>query len=316
MKIDELSKRVIDEVEHAILGKRQLLEMVMTAILVNGHVLFEDNPGLGKTTLVRSMAAALGLEFRRIQFTPDLLPSDIVGGYIFNRERGQFDVHKGPIFSNVILADEINRASPKTQSALLEAMEEGQVTLEGERMPLPEPFIVLATQNPIEFEGTFPLPEAQLDRFLMRLRVGYPTLEVEQMILQNRKLRKQEQVTIHQKTSRAELIAARHIIEDVFLDADLEKYIVQIVRETRIDTQVTIGASPRGSLALFKSARAWACQQGRDYVIPDDIKQFAVESLAHRLLLVPQLWSSKFADCQVISRILQKIPVPVINQPL
>ena len=314
MKVDELSKRVIDEVEQAILGKRELLEMVMTAILVNGHVLFEDNPGLGKTTLARSMATALGLEFRRIQFTPDLLPSDIVGGYIFNRERGHFEVHKGPIFCNVILADEINRASPKTQSALLEAMEEGQVTLEGERMMLPEPFIVLATQNPIEFEGTFPLPEAQLDRFLVRLGVGYPTPEVEQMILQKRKLRKQEQVTIQQKTNQNELLAARHLIEEVFLDTDLEKYIVQIVQETRKDTQVTIGASPRGSLALFKAARAWACQQGREYVIPDDIKQFAVESLAHRLLLVPQLWSNKLADREVITRILQKISVPVINQ--
>ena len=315
MKVDELSKRVIDEVEQAIFGKRELLEMVMAAILVNGHILFEDNPGLGKTTLARSMAAALGLDFRRIQFTPDLLPSDIVGGYIFNRERGQFEVHKGPIFSNIILADEINRASPKTQSALLEAMEEAQVTLEGERMLLPEPFIVLATQNPIEFEGTFPLPEAQLDRFIMRLSVGYPSLEMEQMILRKRKIRKQEQVVILQKTNQNELLAARQIIEEVFLDADLEKYIVQIVQETRKDAKVTIGASPRGSLALLKLARAWACQQGRDYVIPDDIKQFAVPSLAHRLLLVPHLWASKSADRELIAQFLRKIPVPVINQP-
>lgn len=314
MKVDELNNQVVEEVERTIIGKRDLLEMVMSAILVNGHVLFEDNPGLGKTTLARSIAMTLGLEFRRIQFTPDLLPSDILGGYIFNKEKGQFELHEGPIFGNVILADEINRASPKTQSALLEAMEERQVTLEGKKMPLPDPFIVLATQNPVEFEGTFPLPEAQMDRFIMKLSVGYPSLEEEQQILKNRRQRKQEHVVMEQKTNQAELIAVRELVESVHVDDDLEKYIVKIVQGTRNHSQVTIGASPRGSLALLKLTRAWAAQQGRSFVIPDDIKKFAVEALAHRLLLIPQLWSQKYADQDVVKTVLQTVPVPVTTR--
>ena len=249
-EVSTLSRQVIAEVERAVVGKRTLLEMIVAAALAGGHVLLEDYPGLGKTLAARSFAAVLGLDFKRIQFTPDLLPGDITGGYIFNRQKNRFELRKGPLFANIILADEINRASPKTQSALLEAMQEGQVTLEGETLRLPEPFLVLATQNPIEYEGTFPLPEAQLDRFMLKLSVGYPSVEEEKEILRRRRERRQDEVLLRQITDAAQIMAMRQIVESVHVEADLEEYIAVLVNETRQDRRVAVGASPRASLAF------------------------------------------------------------------
>jgi MoxR-like ATPase len=307
------SRTIIDEVEKAIVGKRSLLEQIMAAILAEGHILLEDYPGLAKTLIANSFATALGLEFKRIQFTPDLLPSDITGSYIFNRSTNQFELHKGPIFANIILADEINRASPKTQSALLEAMQEQQVTLEGETMPLPKPFVVIATQNPIEYEGTFPLPEAQLDRFLIKLAVGYPTLEEEQEILRRRRARKQDAFTLEQITQAEELLAMRKQLEEVFVEADMERYIAELVHETRQDSRTLVGASPRGSLALLKLARAQAALEGRSFVLPDDIKDFLESALVHRLILKPDYWMKKSTANEVLKSVASLVSVPVIE---
>ncbi len=304
--------RVLEAIEQAIVGKRSLLSQILAAVLAGGHVLLEDYPGLAKTLIARSFAAALGLEFRRIQFTPDLLPSDITGSYVYDRAQGRFELRKGPIFANIILADEINRASPKTQSALLEAMQEQQVTLEGETMALPEPFIVIATQNPIEYEGTFPLPEAQLDRFLLKLAVGYPTLDEEQEILRRRRARRSDVLMVGRVTDQAELLALREAIEGVYLNPDIERYIVQLVDATRRDKRVAVGASPRGSLALFKLARVRAALDGRDYVLPDDVKAFVKPALIHRLLLIPDLWMQRRAAEEVLADILRAVAVPVI----
>ena len=312
-QVSELSERVIAEVEKAIVGKRPLLQNIMAAVLSDGHVLLEDYPGLGKTLLANSFAVALGLSFKRIQFTPDLLPGDITGGYIFNRASNQFELRKGPIFANIILADEINRASPKTQSALLEAMQERQVTLEGTTMRLARPFLVFATQNPIEYEGTFPLPEAQLDRFLMKLSVGYPGAAEEQEILRRRRERQHDEVDLNQVTSADELLAMRNVIEKVYVDPDMDQYVVRVVTATRRDNRVTVGSSPRGSLALMKLARAWAALHGRDYVIPDDVKQFVMPALRHRLILVPEMWMQRDSADTVLQRILDKVPVPVME---
>ena len=305
--------KVIQEVERAIVGKRPLLEKIMAAILAGGHVLLEDYPGLAKTLIANSFSTALGLEFKRIQFTPDLLPGDITGGYIYDRSQNRFDLRKGPIFANIILADEINRASPKTQSALLEAMQEYQVTLEGTTMKLPEPFIVIATQNPIEYEGTFPLPEAQLDRFIMKLPVGYPSQDDEQEILRRRQERRHDAFQLEQVTNAEEILTMRHAVEQVHVDPDIERYIVTLTSETRKARQVAVGASPRGSLALLKLSRAWAAMKGRDFVLPDDIKLFAIPALIHRLILEPDLWMKRHAADDVISDILRSIPVPVIE---
>ncbi|MDX1687938.1 MAG: MoxR family ATPase [Candidatus Promineifilaceae bacterium] len=312
-RVSELSERVIAEVEKAIVGKRPLLENIMAAVLSDGHVLLEDYPGLGKTLLANSFSLALGLSFKRIQFTPDLLPGDITGGYIFNRASNQFELRKGPIFANIILADEINRASPKTQSALLEAMQERQVTLEGTTMTLNRPFLVFATQNPIEYEGTFPLPEAQLDRFLMKLSVGYPGAAEEQEILRRRRERQHDEVDLSQVTSADELLAMRDVIENVYVDPDMDQYIVRLVTATRRDNRVTVGSSPRGSLALMKLARAWAALHGRDYVIPDDVKHFVMPALRHRLILVPEMWMQRDSADTVLQRVLDKVPVPVME---
>jgi len=310
--VSQTSRKVLDEVERAVVGKRPLLEMVMAAVLAGGHVLLEDYPGLGKTLIARSFAAVLGLDFKRIQFTPDLLPGDITGGYVFNRSESRFELRRGPIFANIILADEINRASPKTQSALLEAMQEGQVTLEGETLTLPEPFLVLATQNPIEYEGTFPLPEAQLDRFMLKLAVGYPSVAQEREILHRRRARHQDEVTLAPVTDAKTLLDMRRAIEEVHLEDDLENYIATLVHETRGDRRVAVGASPRGSLAFLKMARANAVLNDRDYVIPDDVKRFAVPVLGHRLILQPEFWmASRVAD-DVIADIFDRVPVPVI----
>jgi MoxR-like ATPase len=318
MEISEVarsSRSVLDEIGRAVVGKSEALEKIMATALAGGHVLLEDFPGLGKTLIARSFARTLGLEFRRIQFTPDLLPADITGGYVYNRASGQFELRQGPVFTQVLLADEINRASPKTQSALLEAMQENHVSLEGETLPLPQPFIVLATQNPIEYEGTFPLPEAQLDRFLVRLTLGYPSLDEEQAILQQRRLRQQEEVDLKPVLAEHHLLEMRRAVEGVYVHPDLERYIVAVVAETRRDRHVAVGASPRASLALMKLARAQAALKGRDFILPDDIKDYFIPVLAHRLLLLPEYWMRKKLVTEVISTALRSVPVPVLDQP-
>ena len=313
LQVAAKSQQIIQEVERAIVGKQAVLEKLMAAALVSGgHVLLEDFPGLAKTMIAKSFAVALGLEFKRIQFTPDLLPGDITGGYVYDRDQNRFVLRKGPIFANIILADEINRASPKTQSALLEAMQEYQVTLEGETMRLPEPFIVLATQNPIEYEGTFPLPEAQLDRFIMKLSVGYPSPDEEQEILRRRRTRRTDEFDLKQITNAEELLDLRDAIERVHVDPDIERYMVELVGATRKRRQVAVGASPRGSLALLKLARAWAAMQGRDYVLPDDVKLFVRPALIHRLILEPDLWMTRQAADDVITDVTRSVAVPVV----
>jgi MoxR-like ATPase len=307
--VGTLCNNVVHEVEQAIVGKRAVLDQIMAAILAGGHVLLEDYPGLAKTLIASSFAEVLGLEFRRIQFTPDMLPGDITGSYIFDRASGHFELRRGPIFANIVLADEINRASPKTQSALLEAMQERQVTLEGETQQLPAPFIVLATQNPIEYEGTFPLPEAQLDRFLMKLSVGYPSADEEVEILRRRRTRRSDEVVLRRITDGGEILAMRQAVEDVFISAELEQYIVALVRATRQDSRVAVGSSPRGSLALLKLARAQAALEGRDYVLPDDIKRYAGPALAHRLIMTPDLWMQRRAADEVITSIVRAVAV-------
>ncbi|HEX6268999.1 MAG TPA: MoxR family ATPase [Anaerolineales bacterium] len=312
-KVASLSRQVIAEVERAVVGKRALLEMMMASVLAGGHILLEDFPGLGKTLVARSFATALGLDFKRIQFTPDLLPGDITGGYIFNRTKNEFELRRGPLFANIVLADEINRASPKTQSALLEAMQEGQVTIEGETLFLPVPFLVLATQNPIEYEGTFPLPEAQLDRFMLKLTVGYPNMEEEKLILRRRRERKHDEVVLRQITEAKQLLEMREAVETVHVDTDLEGYIAALVHSTRADRRVAVGASPRGSLAFLKMARANAALEGRDYIIPDDIKRYALPVLSHRIILQPEYWMASQVTGDVIQDSLNKTPVPVMK---
>ena len=314
-QVAALSDLVIAQVEKAVVGKQAVLKMIMAAILSSGgHVLLEDYPGLAKTLIANSFATALGLSFKRIQFTPDLLPGDITGGYVYDRSQNQFLLRKGPIFANIILADEINRASPRTQSALLEAMQEYQVTLEGETMRLPEPFITLATQNPIEYEGTFPLPEAQLDRFIMKLSVGYPAFEDERLILQRRRDRRRDEFSLQPVTDTNRLLEIRQAVEEVHLDADIEDYIVQVVTKTRQHRKVVVGASPRATLALLKLTRAWAAMHGRSYVLPDDVKLFARPVLIHRLILEPDLWTQRNAAEDVVADILRTVPVPVVKE--
>ncbi len=313
VKVSELTSRVVMEVSKAVVGKQVVLEKMMAAFLSGGHVLLEDYPGLAKTLIANSFATALGMSFRRIQFTPDLLPGDITGGYIYDRAQNQFVLRKGPIFANLILADEINRASPRTQSALLEAMQEYQVTLEGETQKLPEPFITVATQNPIEYEGTFPLPEAQLDRFIVKLSVGYPSPQEEREILRRRRERKHDAFDLQPVTDAQGLLELREIVETVHVHADLEQYIVELVTATRTYRQVAVGASPRGALALLKLSRAWAAMQGRGYVIPDDVKVFIRPALSHRLILEPDLWTSPEAANRLLDQMASVIPVPVIQ---
>ena len=313
-QVAELSALVIQEVEKAVIGKREVLQQIMAALLSSGgHILLEDYPGLAKTLIANSFAMALGMQFKRIQFTPDLLPGDITGGYIYENDQNRFTLRKGPIFSNILLADEINRASPKTQSALLEAMQEYQVTLEGETLALPDPFIVIATQNPIEYEGTFPLPEAQLDRFMVKLSIGYPSREEEDEILRRRAERKKDVVTLQAVISPATFLEMRAAVEQVYVDADVRRYMVDLAAKSRSHRQVVVGVSPRGSLALLKLARAWAAIQGRDYVMPDDIKQFTQPALAHRIILDPSLWDTKKSENKVIAEITQSVPVPVLK---
>jgi MoxR-like ATPase len=313
-QVAALCARVIDEVEKAVVGKRAALETIMAAVLCpGGHILVEDYPGLAKTLVANSFATALGMSFKRIQFTPDLLPGDITGGYVFDRARNEFVLRQGPIFANLVLADEINRASPKTQSALLEAMQEFQVTLDGGTIRLPEPFVVMATQNPIEYEGTFPLPEAQLDRFLMKLSLGYPAREEEVQILRQRRERKSDAFQLSPVTDAQGLLPMRQAVEEVYVDEDIEGYIVDLVAETRQHRQVVVGASPRGALALLKLSRARAAMQGRTFVLPDDVKRFAQPALGHRLILEPDLWTVRRAASGVIDQVLASVPVPVLQ---
>lgn len=316
MTIEELanlSEEVIGEIEKVVVGKKDVLYKLLATFLCSaGHVLIEDYPGLAKTLIANSFAAVLGLEFRRIQFTPDLMPGDITGGYIFNNKQNKFELRKGPVFTNILLADEINRASPKTQSALLEAMQEHQATIEGDTFKLPDPFIVVATQNPIEYEGTFPLPEAQLDRFMIKLQIGYPNHDEEEEILARRIARKEDEPRLKAVLSPDQFLQMRQLVEEVYVDPDIRKYIIDLVAKTRHHNQIVVGASPRGSLALLKTIRAWAAVHGRNYVLPDDVKAFAREALSHRLILELKLWSSKSNATSMIGDILQTVDVPVI----
>jgi MoxR-like ATPase len=318
MKIDAVADRcreILAALAQVIVGKTDVLEQILAGVLANGHILIEDYPGLAKTLIARLVAGALDLGFKRIQFTPDLLPSDITGSFLFDQRQGRFEFRAGPIFTNLLLADEINRATPKTQSALLEAMQEGQVTVEGERFPLEPPFLVIATQNPIELEGTYPLPEAQLDRFLLRVAVGYPDAEEELEILARRRRRRDDTVAVAPVTSRAELLAMQAALEDVHVADVTSRYIVELVRATRSDPRVALGASPRGALALLKLSRALAALRRRDFVLPDDVKAMTVPALAHRLVLKPELWASRVSAAQVVQSLLAQVPAPAANAP-
>jgi len=311
----EACARVLDQVERAVVGKRDALELVLTGIVAGGHVLLEDFPGLGKTLAARSFAQALGLEFRRAQFTPDLLPADLTGSYVFDQKRTEFDFRPGPLFTGLLLADEINRTPPKTQAALLEAMQEKQVTVEGTTHRLPVPFHVLATANPVETEGTYPLPEAQLDRFLMRLQFGYPTAEEEWDVLSRRISRRQEDQQVDAVLDADGLLAIQSAAEDIFFHPEVGRYAIAIVAETRRENQLLVGASPRGSLALLTCARAYALIKGRTFVTPEDIKALAVGTLAHRVTVRPELWMSQVTGEKVIAGLLDRVPVPAEYQP-
>lgn len=307
--LQALAERLLANVERVMVGKRQAVEAILVALFAGGHVLIEDVPGVGKTTLVRSLAASLGCEFRRIQFTPDLLPSDIVGVNFFHQPGGEFRFQPGPIMSQIVLADEINRTSPKTQSSLLEAMEEGQVTVDGRTYPLPRPFLVLATQNPIEYEGTFPLPEAQLDRFLLRLELGYPGPVEEREIL-TRLEREHPMRTLPQVAGADEVVAAQQAVQDIYVHPGVRAYIVRLVERTRTHPDLYLGASPRGSIGLFRAARALAALRGRGFTLPDDVKTLAPLVLPHRLLLRAEAELRGLTPAQVIADLLKEVPVP------
>jgi MoxR-like ATPase len=304
------AKAILDELEAAVVGRRRTLELVLVGILAGGHVLLEDLPGLGKTLIARSFASVLGLDFARIQFTPDLLPSDVTGAPLYDQRSAEMVFRPGPVFTQLLLADEINRTPPKTQAALLEAMGEGQVSVDGESRRLPQPFIVLATDNPIEYEGTYELPEAQLDRFLMRLRLGYLTAPDETDMLRRRVARAAEEVALTPVTDAAGLLAMRDSLERVEISDDLLDYVIAIVTATRTDPQVQVGASPRGGLALVQLARGQALLHQRDYVVPDDIKQVAVPALAHRITLRPELWVRQVSADDIVARLLAGVPTP------
>ena len=304
---------ILSEIERAVVGHRRSLELVLIGILAGGHVLLEDLPGLGKTLIARSFATVLGLDFARIQFTPDLLPSDVVGAPLYDQRSAEMVFRPGPVFTQLLLADEINRTPPKTQAALLEAMGEGQVSMDGVTRRLPQPFVVLATDNPIEYEGTYELPEAQLDRFLMRLSLGYLQQADEIAMLQRRLDRRQEATDLQPVTTADELLAMRAAMEQVEVSPDLLDYVVAIVRATREHAQIQVGASPRGGLALVQLARGQATLQGRDYVIPDDIKNVAVPALGHRITLRPELWVRQVRADTVVARLLDTVPVPQTN---
>jgi MoxR-like ATPase len=309
-QVAELSHKIMDEVERVVIGKRRVLELVLIAVLADGHVLLEDYPGLAKTLIARSFAAVARLDFKRIQFTPDLMPSDVTGSFLYNQRSGDFVFRPGPVFANFLLADEINRAPAKTQAALLEAMQERQVTIEGSTHRLQPPFVVMATQNPIEFEGTYPLPEAQLDRFLLRISVGYPTREEEWQVLQRRLERQADEVELSPIVDGATLIAMQQAVERVHVSPAVGHYMVDLVASTRTSPQVQVGASPRGSLALLKLSRCRAAIAGRDFVIPEDVKAIAIPALSHRLTLRPELWAQRVRGEDVVKASLEAVPTP------
>ncbi|MGB9798745.1 MAG: AAA family ATPase [Thermanaerothrix sp.] len=309
VKVQQFADKLLANLEKVIVGKRQTLELVVIGLLCQGHLLIDDVPGVGKTILARSLAKSLGCAFSRIQFTPDMLPSDVTGVSIFNQATREFEFRPGPIVAQVVLADEINRATPKTQSALLEAMEERQITVDGITHPLPQPFIVLGTQNPIEYEGTFPLPEAQLDRFLMRIRIGYPELADEIRILELQQLR-HPLLDLQPVATAEEVLEAQEAIKTVYVSPAVERYIVELVRATRDHSDVYLGASPRGSLGLYRAGQARAAIKGRDYVLPDDIKVLAEHVLAHRIIIQPAARLKDLTAEQILREILMTLPVP------
>ena len=310
-EVSELSNRVLDEVERAVVGKRDALELLLLGLLADGHVLIEDYPGLAKTLMARSFAQVATMNFARIQFTPDLMPTDVTGSSIYNQRERDFEFRPGPIFANLLLADEINRAPPKTQAALLEAMQERQVTSEGETRQLERPFLVLATQNPIEYEGTYPLPEAQLDRFLLRMSVGYPSREDEWQVLANRHERGVDEIELSPLVDRDTLLAMQAAVEGVHVSEAVGLYMVDVVAATRNASSIQVGSSPRGSLALLKLSRCRAALQGRDFVTPEDVKAIAVPALAHRLTLRPELWVQRVSAEDVVRERLETVATPV-----
>jgi len=306
----ERAAAVLDEVERAVVGKRDRLELVLAGLLADGHVLLEDVPGLAKTLTARSFAEVTGLRFARVQFTPDLLPSDVTGSSIWNQRDAEFAFRAGPIFTNILLADEINRAPPKTQAALLEAMQERQVSTDGETRTLEPPFLVLATQNPIEYEGTYPLPEAQLDRFLLRTGFGYPTPDAEWEMIERRLERGVDDVVLRSIVDRETLLAMQRAVEGVHVDESVGRYVVDLVAATRESPSVSVGSSPRGSLAVVKLSRCRAALAGRDFVTPDDVKNVAIPALAHRLVLRPELWVQRRTGADVVQEVLDQVPTP------
>jgi MoxR-like ATPase len=317
LRLDEVSilcERVLDEVERAVVGKRDALTLVLLGLLADGHVLIEDYPGLAKTLLARSFAAVTSMRFARIQFTPDLMPSDVTGSSIFNQRTADFEFRPGPIFANLVLADEINRAPPKTQAALLEAMQEHQTTIEGTTHRLERPFLVLATQNPIEYEGTYPLPEAQLDRFLLRLSVGYPARDDEWQVLERRLERGADEVELDPVVDGATLVAMQQALEQVHVSESVGRYMVDVAAATRVSGRVQVGASPRGTLALLKLGRGQALLSGRDFVTPEDVKAVAVPALAHRLTLRPELWVQRVRAEDVVREVLDSVPTPAAEE--
>jgi MoxR-like ATPase len=309
-ELGDLAERILAEVERAVVGRREALELVLMGLLADGHVLIEDFPGLAKTLMARSFAQATELRFTRVQFTPDLMPSDVTGSSIFNQRDGDFEFRPGPVFTNLLLADEINRAPPKTQASLLEAMQERQVTVEGVTRPLERPFLVLATQNPIEYEGTYPLPEAQLDRFLLRIGVGYPSRDDEWGVLARRLERETDEIVLDPVVDAPTLLAMQRALERVHVSEAVGLYVVDLVAATRRSPRVQVGASPRGTLAVAKAARARAALDGRDFVTPDDVKAVAVPALAHRLTLRPEVWVQRVTGEQVVREALESVPTP------
>lgn len=309
-EVSRLAGQVLDAVGTVVVGKRDALELVLAGILAGGHVLLEDLPGLGKTLTARTLAQALGIGFRRLQFTPDLLPADVTGSFLYDQRSHDFTFRQGPVFTNLLLADEINRTPPKTQAALLEAMQEKQVSVEGTTFTLTAPFHVLATANPIEYEGTYPLPEAQLDRFLLRVSFGYPNSEEELEVLRRRMARRREESEVTPVVDSATLLGMQAALETIAVEDSIGRYVVDMVAATRSDGRVLVGASPRGSLALLLLARAKAVLAGRDYVIPEDVKDVAAPALAHRITLRPEMWLRRIDPADVVREVIASVPAP------